>query len=114
MNKQELKESLKLVDLENKINNQSAEILGLKDLVLKLAEKITHDIKTEEEKKVSGIDYYTIDFNPCNKNNFFVCAVCEKVPKNFCHLRIKTCSPHCSNIIAHTVSLRYRDEKSEK
>jgi hypothetical protein len=114
MKNEEVKEGLKLFDLENKINKQSEEILGLKDLVLKLAEKITRDVETEEKKKNSGVDYWTIDLNPCNKNNFYVCAVCEKVPKRVCHLRIKTCSPHCANIIAHTITLRPDPDKETK
>ena len=52
-----MKDNLKVIELEQTINKQTQEIQDLKRLVADLGEKITRDIKTEEEKKQAGTAY---------------------------------------------------------
>jgi len=106
----EIINDLKIANLEQQITRQTQEIKDLKDLVYKLGEKLTRDIKTEEEKKISRTAYWERLVQSCNQNNYYTCSVCEIVPKTNHYLKIRTCSPKCSAIIESTISLQSKKD----
>ena len=101
---------LQIVQLEEKIQKQQETITELKRLVVELGDKVVKDEEEnknkKEEEKVSGINYWDRSINPCNKNNFYVCAVCEQVPNVFHILKIRTCSVECSTRIESMLTIK--------